>query len=129
MTIIRRSIESTKRQTRDKSLIDVFDPEHASPASPWVLPAYNSFNCSADIAFGEIVKNKDLWLVREEERIMFESTQAIDMGEAPPGSVRDVVQDFAILVPLTNFPPALDYPHLRVAFREGEVRTIRDWIN
>ena len=120
-------MEAIKRQ--DTTPIDFFDPEHNSPASPWVLPAHHSFNRSADIAFGEIVKNKGLWLVREEECIVFESTQAIGIGEAPPGSVRDVVQDFTILVPLTNFPPALDYPHSRVASREGEVRTIRNWIN
>jgi hypothetical protein len=77
-------------------------------------------NCSADIAFEQIVKNKDLWLVREEERIVFEATQAIDVGKAQTGSVRDAVQDFAILVPSTNFPPALDYSRAHVGFREGE---------
>jgi hypothetical protein len=86
-------------------------------------------NCSVGMAFEEIVKNKELWLVQEEERIVFESTRAIDMGKALPGSVRDVARDFAILVPSTNFPPALDYPHSRVTLRKGEVRLFRDKIN
>ncbi|KAF8555514.1 hypothetical protein OG21DRAFT_1410837 [Imleria badia] len=115
-----RSIEATKRPTREQTVIDIFDPEHNSPSSPWVPPVHDSFNCSADIAFELIVKNKDLWLVKEEERIVFESTQGIDMGEAQPGSVRDVVRDFAILVPSTNFPPALHYPRAQVGWREGE---------
>lgn len=117
--IIRRSIEATKRPARES--VDIFDPERASPSSPWVSRVRGAVNCSADIAFEAIIKNKNLWLVREEERIVFESTQAIDMGEAQPGSVRDVVSDFSILVPSTNFPPALDYPRAHVGWNEGEV--------
>lgn len=71
----------------------------------------NMTNCSDNMVFEEIVKNKNLWFVREEERIVFGSTQAIDMADAQPGSVRDVAQDFVILVPSTNFPPALGCPH------------------
>ncbi|KAF8122592.1 hypothetical protein EV363DRAFT_1456411 [Boletus edulis] len=118
-----RSTETTKRP-REEAVIDIFDPEHAGPSSPWVLPPYDAFNCSANMMFEEIVKNKDLWLVREEERVVFESTQVIDMGEMQPGSVRDVVRDFAILVPSTNFPPALDYLHSLVRMREGEFANV-----
>ena len=77
-------------------------------ASPWALPTSRFPNSSDDIAFQEMLLNKDLWLVREEERIVFETTQVIPMREEP-GRDGDIVQDFAILVPSTNFPPALDH--------------------
>lgn len=89
-----------------------------------------TINCSDNMALAEIVKNKDLWFVREEECVVFKSTQAIDMGELQPDSVPDVARDFAILVPSTNFPPALDYPHSSNARpREEEVRPFQNRIN
>ena len=58
------------------------------------------------MAFEKIVQDKTLRSIREEERIVFESTQAINMDEA----VRDVAQIFA-------FPPALNYPRARPGSR------------
>ncbi|KAI9568044.1 hypothetical protein HD554DRAFT_2039147 [Boletus coccyginus] len=115
-----RSIEATKRPKKEKTVVNIFNSERASPFSPWVHPVLDALNCSADLAFGDIVKSKDLWLVREEERIVFELTQAIDMGETHFGSVHDIARHFAILVPSTNFPPALDYPHSHVGLRDSE---------
>ncbi|KAH0834738.1 hypothetical protein J3R83DRAFT_10305 [Lanmaoa asiatica] len=40
------------------------------------------------------------------------------MGESQPASVHDVTRDFAIFVPSTNFPPALDYPRSKIGLRE-----------
>ena len=77
-------------------------------ASPWALPTSRFPNPNDDIAFQEMLFNKDLWIVREEERIVFETTQMILVREEV-GRDSDVVQDFAILVPSTNFPPALDH--------------------
>ena len=51
---------------------------------------------------------------------MFESTQAIWKRCTLARSV-EVARDFAILVPSTNFHPALDYPHSRVGLRKREV--------
>ncbi|KAF8551405.1 hypothetical protein OG21DRAFT_287686 [Imleria badia] len=74
--------------------------------SPWDIP-WHGRSCQSDEAT-ETLNNKDLWVVREEERLVFETTQVIHMAK---GAFRDhdVVQDFAVLVPSTNFPPALDY--------------------
>ncbi|KAH0834747.1 hypothetical protein J3R83DRAFT_10325, partial [Lanmaoa asiatica] len=56
----------------------------------------------------ETLINRDLWVDREEERVVFETTQVIHtVGEAN----RDIVQDFSILVPSTDFPPTSDYLH------------------
>lgn len=81
--------------------------------SPWTPLTSRFPNPSDGIAFQEMLLNEDLWLVREEERIVFETTQMILVREEV-GRDSDVVQDFAILVPSTNFPPALD--HLTSAF-------------
>ena len=40
-------------------MIGIFDPERASPPSPWVLPVHDMVNCSFDMAFEGIVKNRD----------------------------------------------------------------------
>ncbi|KAF8122560.1 hypothetical protein EV363DRAFT_1554195 [Boletus edulis] len=76
--------------------------------SPWAFPHNRFPNRIDDVKFDEILADKELWLVREEERVVFETTRVIHMDEEP---IEDqvVVQEFAVLVPSTNFPPALDY--------------------
>ena len=74
--------------------------------SPWDFP-WSGRSCPSDEAT-ETLNNKDLWLVREEERLVFETTQVIHAAEGASRDL-DVVQDFAVLVPSTNFPPALDH--------------------
>ncbi|KAG6379611.1 hypothetical protein JVT61DRAFT_10119 [Boletus reticuloceps] len=76
--------------------------------SPWAFPSARFPNHSDDVKFDEILADKELWLVREEERVVFETTRVIHMEEGPIED-RVVVQEFAVLVPSTNFPPALDY--------------------
>jgi hypothetical protein len=78
--------------------------------SPWVISPSRPPNHSDEITFHETLANKDLWLVREEERLVFETTQLIHVAEGASRN-RDVVQDFAVFVPSTNMPPALDHLH------------------
>ena len=68
-----------------------------------------------------MLANKDLWLVREEERLVFETTQVIHVAEGASGDC-DVVQDFAVLVPSTNMPPALD--HLNAIHMMGDATEV-----
>lgn len=74
-------------------------------ASPWPSPFVNR---TLQEAYEETLTNKDLWIVREEERVVFETTQPFNIGIGNHGVLRDAVQDFAILVPSTNFPLALE---------------------
>ena len=78
--------------------------------SPWASLPSRFANRSDEIIFHEMFANKDLWVVREEERLVFETTQVIHVAEGASRG-RDVVQDFAVLVPSTNLPPALDHLH------------------
>ncbi|KAF8122559.1 hypothetical protein EV363DRAFT_1456389 [Boletus edulis] len=91
-----RSFVKTLRSPTDREWMRSarFDVEQASP---W-----------DDVKFDEILANKNLWLIREEERVVFEATRVVYMEQA---AFEDyvVVQDFAVLVPSTNFPPALDH--------------------
>lgn len=70
-------------------------------SSPWTLPYVEE-------AYEETRTNKDLWIVREEERLVFETTRPINMGSGNHGVLRDAIQNFSILLPSTNFPPALN---------------------
>jgi hypothetical protein len=72
------------------------------------------------------MKDPALWLVREEERIGFETKYILHDGKPTPLACildllllidvpsvddklsHDVVESFAILVPSTNYPPAFD---------------------
>jgi len=56
---------------------------------------------------------------------MFESTQAIDMGEMHPGSVRDVFHDYC---PIDQLFPSARLLTL-TCWVEGEVRLFRDRTN
>ncbi|KIJ63027.1 hypothetical protein HYDPIDRAFT_168634 [Hydnomerulius pinastri MD-312] len=113
--------EALKAPVKMTSSMRWTEPENFSPSSPWVLPASQIANYSTSLAYEQAVLNKELWIVREEERIVFESIQALDIGKDESGFPRDVVQDFAILVPFTNFPPALDYADdLNFDTRHGE---------
>lgn len=101
----RRSHED--REKLDPAQFDLwFESVDVQRASPWDFPRTTFSNPT----FQEILANTSLWVVREEERLVFETTQVVQMAQRTSGD-HDVVQDFAILIPSTNFPPALDYSH------------------
>ena len=71
-----------------------------------------------------LLTNKDLWIVREEERVAFETTQIIHVDMVREAG-HDITQKFSILVPSTNFPPALNYPNSGFAGSGGEVCSLQ----
>ncbi|KAI9568061.1 hypothetical protein HD554DRAFT_2039155 [Boletus coccyginus] len=93
-----------------------FGPATDFPPSPFS-------NGSDEIAFLEMLANKDLWLVREEERLVFETSQVIRVADEASGDC-DVVQDFAVLVPSTNFPPAVDSSTFSIFMMRGDVEMV-----
>ncbi|KAG8216386.1 hypothetical protein J3R82DRAFT_6490 [Butyriboletus roseoflavus] len=122
-----RSFVKALRSREDVKRLNPEYPRHdPSSASLWALPSRFA-NKSVEEAYEEIITNKDLWIVREEERAVFETMQPISMGSSNYGALRDAVQDFSILVPSTNFPPALN---TRVMFAwpmEREIAHV-EWI-
>ncbi|KAF8434604.1 hypothetical protein L210DRAFT_3649099 [Boletus edulis BED1] len=91
--------------------------------SPWAFPQTRVPNRIDDVKFDESLADKELWLVREEERVVFETTRVIHMEEGPIED-RVVVQEFAVLVPSTNFPPALDYSNPGFIINRRSIETI-----
>lgn len=121
----RRSREDVKRLKPE--------PQRQDPwsMSPWALRPSLFGNKSVEEAYEETITNKDLWIVREGERLVFETTQPINMGDSNHGALRDAVQDFSILVPSTNFPPALDIKRTISPFhmeREVDWFRISQWM-
>lgn len=104
---------SNRRSREDVERLNPQPPRHdprndIANTSPWALAPSRFANKSVEEAYKEILTNKDRWIVREEERVVFETTQPISMGNGNHGTHRDAVQDFSIFIPSTNFPPALD---------------------
>ena len=67
-----------------------------------------------------LLVDKDLWIVREEERVAFETTQNLRVGMGSEAG-QDITEAFSILVPSTNFPPALNYANVGFEGSGGEV--------
>ncbi|KAG8216388.1 hypothetical protein J3R82DRAFT_6492 [Butyriboletus roseoflavus] len=76
----------------------------------------------------DTVTNEALLVVREEERAVFETMQPINMGSSNHGALRDAVHNFSILVPSTNFPPALDSPRVTLAWSGKQEIAHVEWI-
>ncbi|KAH7916555.1 hypothetical protein BJ138DRAFT_1052409 [Hygrophoropsis aurantiaca] len=55
--------------------------------------------------YEDAVTNKDLWFVHEEETTSFEIKYQLDV----PSTGGDLVSKFGLLIPDTNYPPALDH--------------------
>ncbi|KAH0834761.1 hypothetical protein J3R83DRAFT_10357 [Lanmaoa asiatica] len=124
-----RSFVKALRSREDEKRLS---PEPAPPfdfsnPSPWASMPSRFANRSVEEAYEEVATNKDLWIVREEERLVFETTQPINMGSRNHGAHRDTVQDFSILVPSTNFPPALDAGNVGQIPIAGEIVHV-EWI-
>ncbi|KAH7919071.1 hypothetical protein BV22DRAFT_1134108 [Leucogyrophana mollusca] len=82
---------------------DIFDPR-----SHWGLKPSHDANSSEWKAYEEAVRKKDMWLVHEEETITFETRYPLGLPESD-SVTKDFVSKFGLLVPDTNFPPAVDH--------------------
>ncbi|KAH7931265.1 hypothetical protein BV22DRAFT_8466 [Leucogyrophana mollusca] len=69
-------------------------------------------------AYESAVKNRDLWIVRDEEVIAFEiRTLLTDSSRSSPP--RTFTNKFGLLVPNTNYPPAHDYRYAGLRTEEN----------
>jgi len=80
-------IPSTRRSHEDRKRMHHLNRPQINfqRISPWAFPPSRFSNLGDEITFQEMLADKDLWLVREEERLVFETSQVIRVAEAVSG--------------------------------------------
>ncbi|KAH7910966.1 hypothetical protein BJ138DRAFT_1113618 [Hygrophoropsis aurantiaca] len=95
------------------SLFEVYQP-------PGSLPAIR-LNQTEWKVYAEAAKNKESWIVHEEERFAFETKLLLSIAEGALPMI--LVEKFGLLVPNTNYPPVRDHRFWRRAIRQGQEDT------
>ncbi|KAH7916551.1 hypothetical protein BJ138DRAFT_995536, partial [Hygrophoropsis aurantiaca] len=97
--------------------IDIFEPPSRRDIFGFPINSIN--NSSEWKVYEDAVVNKDIWLVHEEETLTFELKYQLDIPKNG-----DLVSKFGLLVPDTNYPPALDHRRSATHLGSDEIQQI-----